>query len=159
MQQEVRPSTSEESKAMQEIMASSGIETIEDLIQDSNQAKIDEIKKDHKDGVGGIQFSKAEEAAAKFTYLLPVLKKALGSLSAKAAARVVYRLSEFPFGNSIKLEDMGFRSKAEKQLFHIVYELNDCKRIMMQHLQEQEKENNPDTLVGEGKENVTENKE
>ena len=96
------------------------------------------------------EFTKEEEAAAKFTYLLPFIKRAGSNLSQKAMARVLYALAEFPLGKSIKIEDMNFKSPAEKQLFHIFYEINSAKAIILDYAKTEENKNETSETNSEG---------
>lgn len=83
------------------------------------------------------QLTEIELAAGNFAYYLPVLKRLIGGLSAKAAARVLMRLAEFPFGSTKNVDEMGFTDKEEKTAFMLFYELNALKNVMIQHVMKQ----------------------
>lgn len=100
--------------------------------------------------VDGIQFTEAEKAAAEFTYFLRHLKKEVGNLSAKGAARVLYRLAEFPLGDTVAIDEMGFKDKKEKLLFQLFYEINARKSVIMQEVKDQQAQFEPEKEKEDG---------
>lgn len=78
----------------------------------------------------------AEEAAMKFTQLLPYVRKLCATMSAKAQARVHYAMAEFPLGATKPrlLDD------DERQLFHILQQLNGFKSTVIQSILQQQME-------------------
>lgn len=111
------------------------------------QNKIVTLDQDVKTGIGA-DFTEVEKAAGGFSYYLPVLKRVIGNLSAKAAARVVMKIAEFPFGESKEVDKMGFTSPEEKQAFMLFFEINAMKNTMLNHVIEEEKQKA--TPVAEG---------
>jgi hypothetical protein len=105
------------------------------IVEEKNEA-VEEFKKDHREGIGDITFTPAEEAAARFTYLLPFLKRMAGSMSSKGMARVIHRLAEFPLGDAVHIDKMGFRTKEEKKLFEVFYNINECKNTILKSMKE-----------------------
>ncbi len=69
-----------------------------------------------------------EEAAAKFTMLLPYVKK-IGSAmpSQKGVVRVLHALAEFPLGK----EKPKLLTEGERQLFHVMQELQGLKSTVI----------------------------
>lgn len=84
------------------------------------------------------KFTPEEDAAARFSYLLPFVRRSGKNMSAKAMTRVIHALAEFPLGNSIDINEMGFRSKQEKQLFTVMYEINAAKHTVLNYIKDEQ---------------------
>lgn len=78
-----------------------------------------------------------EEAAMKFTKLLPYVKM-LGSAmpSQKGIVRVLHALAEFPLGK----EKPRLLQEGERQLFHVMQELQGYKSTVIQNILQQNAE-------------------
>ena len=73
----------------------------------------------------------AEEAAMKFTKLLPFVSKLANALPSKGGlVRVIHAMSEFPLG----AEKPRLLNESERQLFHICQELNGYKSTVIQNI-------------------------
>lgn len=105
---------------------------------DAEEAKKEEIKEMLTKGVGELQFKPEEEAAAKYTYLLPIARRLSTNMSAKSMARVVMALAEYPLQQT---EKPRLRSKEEQQLFQVVFEINAAKGTILQYAREQAMKN------------------
>lgn len=90
----------------------------------------EERDKMHTEGVGELTFKPEEEAAARYSYLLPIAKKLSKDMSAKAMARVVMALAEFPLQQS---EKPRLISKEENQLFQVIFEINVAKGLILDY--------------------------
>lgn len=77
-----------------------------------------------------------EEAAMKFTKLLPYVKKFGAVMSAKGLSRVMHALAEFPLGAS----KPRLLNDNERQLFHVLQELNGYKSTIIQNIMKQQME-------------------
>ncbi len=100
----------------------------------TSEQEIEDKKKMHTEGVGDLTFKPEEEAAARYTYLLPVAKRLAGSMSAKGMARVVMALAEFPLQTTPKPRLIG---KDENQLFQVIFELNVAKGMILDYAKKQ----------------------
>jgi hypothetical protein len=81
--------------------------------------------------------SPEEEAAMKFTKLLPYVKKIGASMpSQKGVIRVLHALAEFPLGK----EKPKLLTEGERQLFHVMQELNGYKSTVIQSILKQNAE-------------------
>lgn len=75
--------------------------------------------------------SAVEEAAIKFTHLLPFVKKlALAADGKKSLARVLHALVEFPLGASTPK----LLNQNERQLFALVQEVNGLKTTVLNEI-------------------------
>ncbi len=98
-------------------------------MSDSDVQKIDDVMSQPESAPAEI--SAAEEAASKFTMLLPyVLKLGSAMPSQKGVVRVMYALAEFPLGAS----KPRLLTEGERQLFHILQELNGLKSTVIQDI-------------------------
>lgn len=110
---------------------------------------------------GGTEFTKEEEAAAKIKLLLPFLKKTVGNMSAKSAARVLTELAIFPIGDSTDLAKT-LRSKDERQAFKLFFELQAAKQVVLEYVKKSFDANGGQAVtsteipVEKGETNVTE---
>lgn len=77
-----------------------------------------------------------EEAAKKFTELLPYVKKFGSAMSSNSVVRVLYAMAEFPLGAS----KPRLLNDPERQLFHILQELNGAKSIVISTILKQQAE-------------------
>lgn len=78
-----------------------------------------------------VEMPPAEEAAMKFTTLLPyVLKLGQAMPSQKGVVRVLYALAEFPLGAS----KPRLLTEGERQLFHVMSELQGLKSTVIQDI-------------------------
>lgn len=68
-----------------------------------------------------------EEAAMKFTQLLPFVKKLSQAMNAKGLARVNHAMAEFPLGK----DKPHLLNNSERQLFQIMQELNGYKSTVI----------------------------
>lgn len=70
-----------------------------------------------------------EEAASKFTMLLPYVKKLGAAMpSQKGLVRVIHALAEFPLGK----EKPKLLTEGERQFFHVLQELQGYKSTVIQ---------------------------
>lgn len=83
-----------------------------------------------------VSYTPEEEAAARFLYLLPYVKRIGKNLGGNAVVRVLYALAEFPLGD----DKPKLKSKEEKQLFDIFQELMASKSLIIKHALEKQKE-------------------
>lgn len=73
----------------------------------------------------------AEEAAMKFTKMMPFVSKLANALPSKGGLiRVVHAMAEFPLGAS----KPRLLNDAERQLFHVLQELNGYKSTVIQNI-------------------------
>jgi hypothetical protein len=83
------------------------------------------------------EYSEEEQAAARFLYLLPYIKKLGNAMGQKSAVRVLHALAEFPLGEG----KPKLLNASEKQLFDIFQELMASKSIIIKNtLAQQAKE-------------------
>lgn len=75
-----------------------------------------------------------EEAAMKFTKLLPYVKKFGAVMSAKGLSRVLHAIAEFPLGAT----KPRLLNDNEQQLFHVIQELNGYKSTVIQSIMKQQ---------------------
>lgn len=88
-------------------------------------------------------FTPEEEAAARFIYLLPYIKKFGNSMGQKAVVRVLHELAQFPLNG----DKPRFQSKQEEQLFGIFNEIYMTKSVILKYAMEQrKKESEVETL-------------
>lgn len=87
------------------------------------------------DSIGGTEpiampeMSAEEEASKKFTMLLPYVAKLSAAMpSQKGLTRVLHAFAEFPFG----AQKPRLLTEAERQLFHVLQEIQGCKSTVMQ---------------------------
>jgi hypothetical protein len=78
------------------------------------------------------------EAAQRYTQLLPFVKKFCAVMSAKSQARVHHAMAAFPIGES----KPRLINNQERQLFHILQELNQQKAIVINGYMKQSYEAN-----------------
>lgn len=72
-----------------------------------------------------------EEAAMKFTHLLPYVKKLGAAMpSQKGITRVLHALAEFPLGAA----KPRLLTEGERQLFHVMQELQGYKATVIQNI-------------------------
>jgi hypothetical protein len=72
-----------------------------------------------------------EAAAMKFTTLLPYVKKLGGAMpSQKGIVRVLHAFAEFPLGK----EKPRLLTEGERQLFHVMQELQSHKNVVIQNI-------------------------
>jgi hypothetical protein len=83
-----------------------------------------------------VTFTKEEESAARFLYLLPYIKKFGSAIGAKGMVRVMHALAEFPVGDSLPK----FKNKQEEQLFNVFQELTAAKAIVVRYAMDQQKQ-------------------
>lgn len=83
--------------------------------------------------------SPVEEAAMKFTRMLPFVKKLAQAMPNGGLSRVIHALAEFPLGPG----KPRLLNDAERQLFYLVQELNGAKTIVLQNIIETQKKEVP----------------
>lgn len=68
-----------------------------------------------------------EDAAMKFTQLLPFVKKLSQALSIRSLSRVNHAMAEFPLGREMPK----FKNGSERQLFQVLQELQNYKNTIV----------------------------
>lgn len=85
---------------------------------------------------GVVSYTEEEQAAARFLYLLPYIKKFGSEMGNKGVVRVLHALAQFPLQEGKpRLKD-----KQEEQLFNIFQELTASKSTIIKYALEKQKE-------------------
>lgn len=81
-----------------------------------------------------VEMHPTEEAAMKFTKLLPYVRKFSAIMTGKGLSRVMHAIAEFPLGAT----KPRLLNENERQLFHIMQELQGYKSTVIQEIIKQQ---------------------
>lgn len=107
---------------------------VEVLSEITGDVKVDELTNETGAQTAST-FSPEEQAAARFLYLLPYIKKFGNALNQKAVVRVLHALAEFPLSDG----KPKLLSAQEAQLFDIFQELLATKSVIVKNVLEKQK--------------------
>lgn len=96
------------------------------------------------------EYSEEEQAAARFLYLLPYVRKFSKTIGGGGATRVLHALAEFPLGQG----KPRLLNQKEKELFDIMQELQASKSVIIKGaLEKQSAATTAETEVKDGSTN------